>query len=174
MSNPAISVFRPHPKLVKQDKKKHTCWAAALESWMSVTPQSPAHWYIKTQEDAIDEWEMFCNKKGGLDVIWGVQFVAAGTGMDLKVFPDASKLTGRFLADKLKTKGHLYFFFAGGQTDIGNGIGHCVVIYRVANFFSDACTLSIMDPWPDVQGYTENCPLADFKKAKEAVVGWPE
>lgn len=167
------TVFRDHPKLVEQDKSKFTCWAAALESWMSVTPKSPAQWFLKTQADAINEWKSFCDDKGGLDVQWGFRLMAAGVGMDYKVFPQASQLSGGFLSGKLQIKGHLYLFFGGGQSGLGNTLGHAVVLYKVSDSWSSKCTVGVMDPWPGI-GFREAEPLATFQKAKEAVVGWPE
>jgi hypothetical protein len=167
------TVFRDLPKLVEQDESKFTCWAASLEAWMSVTPRSPAQWFIKTQEDAISAWKSFCNDKSGLNVKEGFPLMAAGVGMDFKVFPRASQLSGAFLSGKLKIKGHIYLFFGGGQTGLGNTLAHAVVLYKVSNSWSSNCTVGVMDPWPGI-GFREDEPLASFQKAKEAVVGWPE
>jgi hypothetical protein len=116
------SIYYEPPREVFQDPKKFTCWAATLESWMSVTPESPASWFIKTQDDAIRTWQDFTGNKGGLNVKSGFQWMAAACGMEFEVFADAKKITGEFLHAKLKERRYLYFFFAGGQTNLGNGL----------------------------------------------------
>jgi hypothetical protein len=157
---------RQRPKLAEQDQDKFTCWAAALESWMDVTPQSPLRWAIKTQDDAISQYKMFCGTKDGLEMPWGFQIMAAGVGMDFKVFLDPRHLTGAFLYWKLKTKGHLYFFVARW------GVAHAGVIYQIANPWRKSCTISFMDPWPG-HGYRIDDSLEHVREARVACIGWP-
>jgi hypothetical protein len=168
------SFYRPVPNEVFQDPTTHTCWAAALESWMSVTPQSPASWYIKTQEDAINEMKSFCDGNLGLSIKqFGFPLMAAAVGMGFEVFLRARELSGNFLYAKLKAKGYLYIFVAGGHTGLGNTLAHAGVIYGIANPWGKNCTVGVMDPWPG-KGIRPMQPLADYQKAKEAVVGWLE
>jgi hypothetical protein len=141
------SFYRPIPREVFQDTTKFTCWAAALESWISVTPDSPASWYISSQEDAIRECADLSDSKKGLSVkdILGFQWLAAACGMRFDVFKPAKKLMGGFLYSKLKSRSHLYIFFAGGDTNLGNGLAHASVIYGVDKPWGNDCTLGVMD-----------------------------
>lgn len=164
---------RELPRKVQQYKEgRFTCWAAALESWMSVTPQSPASWRISTQDDAIDDYYMFMESNGALEIQWGFRFMAAGVGMEFKVCKPATKLSGALIYEKLKNRGHIYLFYAGGMTMASGQIGHCVVIYAVTDPWSGKPLVSYMDPW--FGDYKVREPLSYFQNAKEAVVGWFE
>ena len=61
-SNPSMSsLMLAPPKLVKQTGL--TCWAASLESWLSMKQQSPVAWHTGTETDIvkdIKEWNMSC------------------------------------------------------------------------------------------------------------------
>src|SRR5688572_2966508 len=141
-----MSYYLPIPKEVFQNKERFTCWAASLESWMSVTPNSPASWFIKTQDDAINEWNTFCDDNSGLDAKWGFALMAAAVGMNAEVFKNASNLTASFIYWKLKTYGHLYVFFTGGQTGLGNGLAHASVIYGISSSSDNGASVGVMDP----------------------------
>ncbi len=168
-----MSAFsRELPKKVQQYKDgRFTCWAAALESWMSVTPQSPASWFLKTQDDAINEWKSFSGSNAGLDVKWGFRLLAAAVGMNYKIFKPAGKISGSFLYNKLKTKGYIYVLYAGGTTNTNGQFGHCVVIYGISDVWSNECQVRFMDPWT-ANYKTES--LSYFQQANEAVTGWFE
>jgi hypothetical protein len=167
------TVYYKPPREVFQDPKKFTCWAAALESWMSVTPESPMNWLIKTQDDAIRNWADFTGDNGGLNVQSGFKWMAAACGMEYSVFPDAKELTGNFLHAKLKARRYLYFFFAGGETNLGNGLAHASVIYEISKPWSKDCSISVMDPWVG-KGIRPGQPLEVYRQAKEAVIAWLE
>lgn len=167
------SVYYEPPREVFQDPEKFTCWAAALESWISVTPNCPASWFIKTQQDAIDNWKDFTGSKSGLNVKEGFPWLAAACGMEYKVFKSAKDLTGDFLYSKLKTRRYLYFFFAGGQTGLGNGLAHASVVYEISKPWSKDSSISVMDPWVG-KGIRPGQPLAVYRGANEAVVAWLE
>ena len=171
----SLSFSREHPPLIEQDKNLFTCWAATITSWVKAVSKSPAKWFLNTQQDAIDNWADKKSAKKGLNIkeITGLQLMAAGVGMDLKIFKPANKLTGAFAYEKLKLKGHLWLFYAGGNTGLSNELGHAVVIYKVSNPFGKDCTVGAMDPWPGV-GYREDWPLSFYQNANECVVGWPE
>ncbi|NQT40043.1 MAG: hypothetical protein HQ581_21300, partial [Planctomycetes bacterium] len=141
------SFSRTVPDLVEQDRTRHTCWAAAVTSWVKATPKSPARWWLNSQEDAISQYEMFCNSKGGLSVSPGMQWLAAGVGMGLKVYKKASGLDGSYLYWRLATRGHLFLLLAGGSTGLGNTLGHAVVVYKITSG-SGGYSLGVMDPWP--------------------------
>jgi hypothetical protein len=167
------SVYYEPPKEVFQDPKMFTCWAAALESWIGVTPNSPASWRITTQADAISQYSMFTDSKGGLEVKEGFKWLAAGCGMEFKVFKKAKDLTGAFLDEKLRRRRYLYFLFAGGDTGMGNNLGHACVIYEISKPWSQDCSISVMDPWPG-NGIKPGQPLTAYTRANEAIVAWLE
>ncbi len=164
------SFSRNVPPLVEQDRTRHTCWAAAVTSWVKATPKS-SPWWFHSQADAIGQYETFCDDKGGLSMSPGVQWLAAGVGMDLRVYHNAGRLDGSYLHWRLATRGHLFLIFAGGSTGLGNTLGHAVVVYKISSG-SGGYTLGVMDPWPGM-GHRE-WPLSRFQKANEAVLGWPE
>jgi hypothetical protein len=159
-------------KIKTMEQTKLTCWAAALESWMSVTPNSPGSWYLTTQDSAIDNFYMFMESNGGLEIQWGFRFMAAAVGMEIGVFKPSSKLSGSFIYSKLKSRGHIYLFYAGGVSNTSGEIGHCVVIYGINNPWDKNCTVSIMDPW--FGEYNVDKPLSFFQNANESVAGWFE
>lgn len=165
---------REAPKKVLQYKSdgKFTCWAAALESWMSVTPQSPASWFITTQDDAIREWKSFSDDHSSLEVKWGFRLMAAAVGMEYGVCKPAKKLTGGHIYEKLKLRGHVFLFYAGGMTMTSGQLGHCVVVYSIKNPWGSDCTVSYMDPW--FGEYTIDGPLSYFQGANELIFGWFE
>jgi hypothetical protein len=142
-----------------------------VTAWVQVTPKSPASWWLRSQEDAIEQYRPFCDSKGGLSVSPGVEWLAAGVGMDLKVYKKASGLDGGYLHWRLATRGHLFLMFAGGATGLGNSLGHAVVVYKISST-SGGYSLGMMDPWPGMG--RRDLPLSRFQAANEAVLGWPE
>jgi hypothetical protein len=168
------SFSRELPKKVQQYKEagKITCWAAALESWMSVTPQSPGSWFLTSQDKIIESYDMFTDASGGLEIQWGFRFMAAGAGIEFGVFKPSTKLSGAFLYSKLRYKGHIYLFYAGGMSMASGQIGHAVVIYGIKNPWSKDCSVSYMDPW--FGEYQQDVPLSYFRQANESVAGWFE
>jgi hypothetical protein len=164
---------RTAPRVVVQ-RSRFACWAAALEAWIAVTPKSPASWFLKTQDDALATYKVFlAGERKALTVsagkggVGGLEMMAAGVGMGLKVFKKASLITGAFLYQKLLAKGHVYLMYADGT------VGHTVVIYKIVHpFNSKKCMLSVMDPWPEM-GLIER-PLTEVQANAEAIVGWPE
>lgn len=161
------------PKAVQQYKEeKLTCWAAALESWLDVTPQSPASWYVKTQDDALNAWGPFTDTTGGLDVSFGLKLMFAGVGIERVNFKGKNKITGAFLYSKLKKRGHIYLCYAGGINTASGQVGHCVVVYGIKNPWSNNCSVSYMDPW--FGNYKVDEPLSYFQQANEVIPGWFE
>lgn len=167
------SFSRELPKKVLQYKEpgKLTCWAAALDSWMSVTKQSPASWFATSQDKIIEAYEAFTDASGALNIEWGFEMMAAGVGMKYGVFKPAKKLSGAFLHSKLRYRSHIYLFYAGGVTMASGQVGHAVVIYGIEKPWSKDCTVSVMDPW---FGNYRKEKLSHFRGAKECVAGWFE
>jgi hypothetical protein len=159
------------PKAVLQDTNQFTCWAAALESWLSVTPGCPLAWAIKSQTDAIREYEYFCDDETGARVLKGFRWFAAALGMRFESFKPAAGLSARYVYEKLETKGYLYVFAVGQQT-LGNGRAHASVIYGISNYETERCTVAVMDPWK--VGIVPTKSFREYQKAKEILIAWLE
>jgi hypothetical protein len=158
-------IYLVKPKEVLQDPERHTCWAAALVSWLSVTPQSPASKFITSQEQALECFADHVDENGGLDNKKGFYSMTQLAGMNAEVFLKAETLKPDFLYSKLSNKGHLYIFF------LNNNLAHASVIYGLSESSgSDDYTLGIMDPWQ--RGIVPMQPLSTFLQAKQAVVAW--
>jgi hypothetical protein len=163
--------YHPMPREVLQDTDRFTCWAAALESWMSVTPESPLSWAIRTQDDAIREYEYFCDDAGGAGVLKGFRWFAAALGMRFESFKPAAGLSAAYVYEKLETKGYLYVF-AVGQKALGNGQAHASVIYGISDDETEDCTVAVMDPWKS--GIVPAKTFGEFQKAEEILIAWLE
>src|SRR5687768_7690051 len=98
-------IYLDKPKEVLQDPEKHTCWAAALVSWLSVTPQSPAS-FITSQEQALECFSDHVDDKGGLDSKKGFYSMTQLAGMNAEVFLKAETLKPDFLYSKLSSNKH--------------------------------------------------------------------
>lgn len=165
------SLYHPVPREVLQDTDQFTCWAAALESWMSVTPESPLGWAIKTQDDAIREYEYFCDSRDGQSIVKSFKWFAEALGMNFEIFRPGRELSAAYIYEKLKSKGYLYVFIVG-QPKIGNGLAHASVIYGIAGTGSGECTVGVMDPW--ITGIVPSKSFAEYQMASEVVVAWLE
>ena len=151
------------PPLVEQVDEM-SCWAAALEAWLSVTPGRKR----RTQHELIGvmEQKAALDAEGYLNIKKGVPLLAQMVGMGLEVFPKHKKaqLTGTYLLKKLAKRGYLYMVYNV------YGIGHAVVVYGIVNEPGNE-TIFAMDPW---RGRYTNDTLADYKQdSHEFVVGWP-
>ncbi len=155
--------FLNFPPLVEQVDEM-SCWAAALEAWLSVTPgrkQRSQHELI-----GVMEKKAALNADGYLITKKGIPLLAQMAGMTVQVFPKHKKdqLTGTFLLKKLAKRGYLYMVYNVF------GVGHAVVIYGVVNEPGNE-TILAMDPWMG-RSYT-NDTLDDYKvDSHEFVVGW--
>ena len=151
------------PPLVEQVDEM-SCWAAALEAWLSVTPGRKR----RSQHELIGVMEnkAALDAEGYLNIKKGVPLLAQMVGMGLQVFPKHKKaqLTGTFLLNKLAKRGYLYMVYNVF------GVGHAVVVYGIVNEPGNE-TIFAMDPWMG-KAYT-NDTLADYKRdSHEFVVGW--
>jgi len=165
------STYSVIPDEVLQDTTRRTCWAATCESWLSRIPQHPANTIGGlTQSDLIAMYSKYTDPQDGLDIKRGFPEFAVDMQMTIDAFLDAKQITGAYLYAKLKKYKYLYMFFAGGQTGLGNGMAHASVIYGIGNAFNQNCTLGVMDPWD--RGIVPMQPLANYRKAKEALIGW--
>ena len=166
------SLFHQIPREVLQDTNQFTCWAAALEAWLSVTPGCPLAWAIKNKEDAIREYEYFCESASGENILKGFRWFAAAFGMNFDSFKPAQKLSARYVYEKLAAKGCLYVF-AVGQPALGNGRAHALVIYGISDYETDeCCTVAVMDPWKS--GIVPTKSFREYQKAEEILIAWLE
>ena len=150
------------PPLVEQVDEV-SCWAAALEAWLSVTPGRTR----KSQHELIGvmEKKKALDEEGYLKVKKGVLILRQLAGMELEVFQkhEKAQLTGSFLLKKLAKRGYLYMVYNVF------GVGHAIVVYGIVNDPGSE-TVFAMDPW---MGTSTNDTLANYKRdSHEFVVGW--
>jgi hypothetical protein len=163
---------RELPKEVLQPHDSYKCWAAALESWLDVTPNSSGTAYVKTMQDAIALFAPKSGPLGGLDIKTEFEFMAEMIDMDYASFPRHKMhlLTGGFLYSKLKHKGHLYIVVSGGTVTSSVELAHAGVIWAMANWGGSKPVLAVMDP---IYGYVPDRPLSYYRSAANAILGWP-
>ncbi len=146
-------IYRARPALVRQ-RYPMSCWAAALESWLSVcSPRCPFDeaWALATfapwqTPDHRLEW-------AGLEVlrqVFSMDHDETGPG----------GLTPEYLAARLR-RGHLYVTYMPTPGPVAS---HTVVIYGVGNVAAD-----VMDP---LEGYLSR-PHEFFRARTRALVFWP-
>ena len=112
------SKYRNLPPLVEQIGA-WTCWAAALESWLHVTP-GRKRW---KQEELIDMYGRAPD--GRLDPKADFPIVSGDLGLTYKVWV-AKKLRFSYLYEKLRDHGHVFLCF-NYQKDAA----HCNAVYGV-------------------------------------------
>ena len=78
---------RELPKQVLQPVGSYKCWAAALESWLAVTPMSSGAAFVKTMDEAIKLFAPQSGQLGGLDVQSEFEFMAVMVGMNYVAVP---------------------------------------------------------------------------------------
>ncbi len=162
------------PKLVKQTGL--TCWAASLESWLSMKNQSPVAWHTGTETDIvkdIKEWNVLYQGMGkgvlidsaGSLTKDGAIWVLENAGMAGKGFPNPKLLTGQFIYNKLKEKGHLYVIRTWVEWS------HAEVIYGIEDWENPKkCQVAVMDPRP-VHGYYK-FDLDSFQTDRSVLIAW--
>ncbi len=182
---PAPGWIRNFPPMIKQTAL--TCWACAAAAWVKVTPRSPATWWAKTVKDLREQYKPFTGPGGGLKIAGedglpgGLEFLAAGLGMDLALFGSGKdgkalkgvrpvkSLTGAFLYQKLSKHGHLYII----TERAGAAFSHAVVAYGIGGATSPDANLVVMDSMPDVPPY-RLLPVKDLHQNRVVIVGWPD
>ncbi len=163
---------RELPKQVLQPVGSYKCWAAALESWLAVTPMSSGAAFVKTMDEAIKLFAPQSGPLGGLDVQSEFEFMAVMVGMNYVAAPKhkMNLLTGALLYSKLKHKGHLYIVASGGAVTSSPKLAHAGVIWAIANWNTSKCIVAVMDP---IFGYVPDRPLSYYRSAKNVILGWP-
>lgn len=147
------SIFLRRPALVRQ-RQPFSCWAAALESWLSVClPGAPYDeaWAIR----AFGRWQgSACRLDSS-----GLRAVAQRFSMRSEELGDGM-LIPEYLRDRLR-RGHLYLAY---RPHPGPVPGHVVVVYGVSDV-----VVAVMDP---LEGYLSK-PHEFFRSRTQAFVGWP-
>jgi hypothetical protein len=162
------------PKLVTQTGL--TCWAASLESWLSVKQHSPVAWHTGGEKSIVEDiktWNVLYQGLGkgvlvdqaGSLTKAGAIWVLENAGMAGKGFPNPKLLTGQFIYSKLKEKGHLYVIRTWPDWS------HAEVIYGIENWESSkTCKVAVMDPRPSY-GYFK-FDLDSFQTDKSVLIAW--
>ncbi|MFL5342875.1 MAG: hypothetical protein ACJ8F7_22300 [Gemmataceae bacterium] len=168
----------PPPKKVAQDTKKFTCWAAALESWISAAkPPTPTAAMANTQDELIASYKAFEGAKDGLMVGKALLQIMFDFQMMVDIYhpngvdgKSKKALTASAILQRLMMKGFLWCFYIGGP-DLDTFLGHAVVIYGVNKAYSADAEVQIMDPWT---GTLTTMPVADLNKTDTVFVCWLE
>ena len=164
----------PKPKLVKQTGL--TCWAAALESWLSAKPDSPVAWRTGGEKSIVADirtWNELAEGTGqpamlddaGSLTKAGAIWVLENAGMAGKGFPNPRLRTGNFIYQKLAAKGHLYVIRTWIKWS------HAEVLYGVTDWDKPwKCKVSTMDPRPDYGYYDFD--LESFQSDRTLLIAW--
>lgn len=141
------------PILVRQ-RQPMSCWAAALESWLSVCrPGAPytEAWALH----AFSRWQA-----GDSRIEWaGLQAVADLFSMRSEE-AGLGALTPDYLDHRLHS-GHIYLTYIPTPGPVA---AHTVVVYGIGN-----AAVDVMDP---LEGYLSR-PHEFFQSRTRALVGWP-
>ncbi len=84
--------------------------------------------------------------------------------------PQTTAATASAILQRLMMKGYLWAFYIGGP-DLGEFIGHAMVIYGVVDSTGKAPTLKIMDPWTGTLTFMS---MEDLNKTATVFVCWYE
>jgi hypothetical protein len=152
--------FREEPVVVAQ-KSTWTCWAAALESWAFMTPNSGS----VMQQDLIDEFAT--DERGGLDPERGWPRIASALQIQYRLVESDQDLAflWRLVFSKLKS-GHVIIVYK-----LPGGAAHANVVYGVEPAGNGDFVFSVMDP--QGKGSTEQRSLSFYKAHRPLIVGWP-
>ncbi|HSB64037.1 MAG TPA: papain-like cysteine protease family protein [Thermoanaerobaculia bacterium] len=147
------------PLVFQPSTDEWICWAAAMESWLRVTPNRK----VRTRDELVGLFQGDTDDSGAL-LKKGLPRLITMARMDVKAFPKSGPgLSLDFLYQKLVERGHLYLMFSS------SGVGHANVVYAVDE---ELDYIGYMDPWPGM-GYRSRS-IGDFRDAaSEFLVGWP-
>jgi len=151
---------RHRPKVVRQSTPEH-CWAAALESWLDVTP---GHAKL-TQDKLITLYGS--PPKGGLDPVKSFDVVAQTVGMSYQ-FVKLAEFSADFVLDKLRKRGGLYIVFK-----VQSGWSHAVILYGVHVPNGDEPSYKVMDPAPLTAGLKSWHKVDFFPVDSWLLIAWP-
>jgi hypothetical protein len=125
------------------------CWAAALQSWLAVTPNRPK-WPQDFLLKSSAMWRNDMNRNlpdGAIDAdIFKAMAVSSllGLRMSWEEIPAGTGIADDDLYSRMLENGYLFLSYtaAGGIIDTGNGVRHCVVVWAA----NDEGVVSIMNP----------------------------
>lgn len=135
-----------------------TCWAAALEAWLAVTP-GRKKWL---QVDLVGAYATDDN--GGLDPKSGWPNIADDFKMDYEVVA-GSDLDAQYFVSKLRNHGHVLVGY-----NLAKGIAHVEVVYGAGYPDGKNFRIAVMDP--DGARF-RNRPITYFTKRAAVMVSWP-
>jgi hypothetical protein len=141
------------PPLVRQ-RQVLSCWAAALESWLSVCCRQPGYdqaWALET----FSRW-----RTGTGSIEWAGLKAAAQLLAMRSEETGAGALTPEYLLERLRC-GHLYLTYIPTPGPVE---AHTVVVYGIGPVAVD-----LMDP---LEGYLSR-PHEFFASRTRAFLGWP-
>ncbi len=150
---PPVPLYLRRPRLVRQ-RQPMSCWAAALESWLSVcSPGSPydEDWAVR----AFARWQA-----GDCRIEWeGLMAVARLFRMECEEL-GAGGLTPEYIRGRLEA-GHLYLTYIPTPGPVA---AHTVVVHGIGE-----AAVDVVDP---LEGYLSR-PHEFFLSRTRALAGWP-
>jgi Putative peptidoglycan binding domain len=158
----------PAPRLVSQDSEFH-CWAAALESWLELSPPRDA----LPQDEPVDEFqevedpdtEAMTNQ--GWSAV-SVRFNMGGTLFSLQgTFLHPNEINGEFIADKLGSNGYLLFIY----NLVPSGPSHVNIVYGVSEQ-GNQTFVQVMDPFTRGNGGMQTRPLTFYTRRSGVGLMW--
>ncbi len=152
-----MGYYRRLPPVVRQHRA-WSCWAAALDSWTSVTRGRTR----QNQDDLISAYAT--GDDGSLDPTTGFPPIASDLGLDYRVVRGSS-LTSSYVEEHLRNYGHLVIAY-----NRPDGSSHAVVIYGVGRPTGQDLMISMMDP---NGGHYRNRTVAWFNAIDFILVAWP-
>jgi len=152
---PEWTHYKSLPPLEAQETT-WSCWAAALRSWLLVTPGRPTY---NTQSDLITLYQT--TPSGGIDPEEKIPTIAGDYSMDYEVI-SGRRFRGSRIARLLREKGHVIIMY-----NIATGIAHSHVVYGVGYPDGVNYRISVMDP--SSGGGYKNMPV-DFYTSKTALI----
>ncbi|WP_046869564.1 LysM peptidoglycan-binding domain-containing protein [Microvirga massiliensis] len=157
------------PPLVKQAEIMN-CWAAAMESWLTVSPREPF-----SQERLKEMFSFFTDAvTGGLTPAgWGA--IATRFQMTARLFstsPLAGESPEGFKAELLRGILEKSGFIVIVYNHAGNGaVSHVNVVYGIV-FEGDTTYLWVMDPFDSPFGGYQKRPLSFYKDRMPVGILW--
>jgi hypothetical protein len=158
----------PAPRLVEQNSQFH-CWAAALESWLEVSPPRDT----LTQDELIDKFRAVEDPNTDAMTNPGWTEVAREFNMDGTMFSvqgrflNPNEINGEFIAERLNSQGYLLFIY----NLVPGGPSHVNVVHGV--FEKDNQTfVKVMDPFTQGNGGLVTRPLTFYTRRSGVGMLW--
>jgi hypothetical protein len=167
-------MYRELPRYVKQSTL-WSCWAAALESWLEVTPYTKSQHY--TQDDLLSVYRTY--ESGMLDYEPPAdnpdrcfKAVARDFSMYEQLLDPGSLLTIDMIEEGLN-HGHVLLVYNVTPT-----VSHANVVYGVGYPTGREQLISVMDPGVEElekqTGYYRNRPLSFYQGKSVVLIAYPK